>query len=112
MTKRKIILIGIVVGGLAILALVFMYFYKPATQGGGASTGTNFLSNFFPFGKTNTNTGTSTNTPANISGYVAPTNGATTQEKLTKVSSMPIAGYGVFMKERYKDVLLPPLSAQ
>ena len=89
-----------------------MYFYKPATQGGGASTGTNFLSNFFPFGKTNTNTGTSTNTPANISGYVAPTNGATTQEKLTKVSSMPIAGYGVFMKERYKDVLLPPLSAQ
>ena len=105
MSKRNIILIAIVIGGLVLLAFVFMYFYKPAGQAGDTSSGTNFISQFFPFAKTNPSTPGTPTSPANVSGYVTP-NPEAGVERLTKVSSMPIAGYGVFMKERYKDVAL------
>ena len=112
MSKRKIILIGVVLVVIAIIAFTFFSFYKPTnttTNGGG----TNFFSSFFPFGKNNnTNTGNQTN-PANVSGYTQNTT-APSKELLKKISSMPIAGYGVFMKERFKEVavagsdLVPP----
>ena len=107
MLKRNLIIIGVTIAIIAILFFVFSYFYKPTGNNNGGGTGTNFFSNIFPFGK-NTNTGNTT-PPANISGYTPPTTNTPTQnESLVKVSTMPIAGYGVFMKERFVDVIVPP----
>ena len=107
MSKKSIILIGIVLGTITLFAFLFLFFFKPTNNTNNTTAGTNFFSNFFPFSKnTNTNTGTNT-TPANISGYVPPVISGTRKELFIKVSSMPIAGYGVFMKERFKDVIIP-----
>ena len=105
MSKKSIILIGIVLAIVAVMAFVFFSFYKPTQNTNTGTTGTNFLSNIFPFGKsTNTNTGTPT-PPADVSGYVAPIKPEAQRELLTKVSTMPIAGYTVFMKERFKEIV-------
>ena len=65
--------------------------------------GTNFFFDFNPFnnkGKTPDSTD-----PTDVSGYVPPDeNGEVRNMKLMKVSSMPVAGYGIFMKERFKEV--------
>ncbi|MEI7765137.1 MAG: hypothetical protein WCI93_00960 [bacterium] len=106
MSKRNIILIAIVLI-IGALSFSFYYFYKPVGTGTGDTTGTNFFSDFFPFGKsTTTNTGT-TNNPADVSGYIPAETGVTPKELLTKISSMPIAGYGIFLKERFVDVPVP-----
>lgn len=106
MSKRNIILIAIVLVVIAIFALVFMSLSSPANKGGsGATGGTNFLSNFFPFGKNNgANTNNNGTTPVNVSGYVPPGGGMIPKELLTKVSSMPVAGYGIFAKERFTNL--------
>ena len=109
MSKRNLILITIVLVIIAAIASIFLFFNKPSTNNtnGGATGGINFLSNLFPFGKSNTkNTGNGTN-PVDVSGYVTPITGVTPKELLTKISSMPIAGYGVFLKERFKDIPTP-----
>ena len=103
MSKRNIILITIVLVIIASVALGFMYFYKPVGQTGTGTTGTNFFSTFFPFGKSKTVNNATNNNPADISGYVAPTNSNNAKELLTEVSSMPVAGYTVFMKERFTN---------
>ncbi len=105
MSKRNIILITIVLVIIVIIAFVFIYSYKPANNtGGGTTSGINFISNLFPFGKsTTTNTGSET-PPVNVSGYVPPATTGTPKQLLAKISSMPIAGYTVFMKERYTAV--------
>lgn len=110
MSKRNIILLvgGVVI--IVVIAFVFLSFIKPAGNTNGTPTGTNFFSNFFPFGKSNdVNTGNGT-PPVDISGYVPPSTAETPKELLAKVSSMPIAGYGVFMKERFKDVVVVPIT--
>ncbi len=107
MSKRNLILIGVVLIIILISVFAFIAIYKPTGNTSGGTGGTNFLSNLFPFGKSTTNTPTGTS-PTDVSGYVPPNTPETQKELLTKVSSMPVAGYGIFMKERFKDVVVEP----
>ncbi len=72
--------------------------------------GINFVSEFFPLGKSKTVTPTPVENPVDISGYVPPITQETSINKIKKVSNLQIAGYGIFMKERFKDVptVTPP----
>lgn len=102
MSKRNFILLIIIL--VIIIGIVFGFLYfqqKGATPGEGE--GTNFISQFNPFGNNKpTNTGTDTK-PADVSGY-QPEPEENIKLKLTKVSSMPVAGFAVYQKERLKDV--------
>jgi hypothetical protein len=105
MSKRNFILLVIVI----IIALVaifgFLYFRQsPATTPTGSSTGTNFFSQFNPFGSGKTNTPPTTTPPVDVSGYVPPVTTPAEQPKFVKVSTMPIAGFAAFSKERLKAV--------
>ncbi len=68
------------------------------------SEGINFIARFNPFASSTPKPGTGT-TPVDVSGY-EPGDEETTKLKLMKVSSMPVAGYTVFAKERFKEI--PP----
>src|SRR5258708_3499909 len=104
MSKRNFILLIIVLIVVLIGALWFLYYRAPSMPPD-ENGGTNFISNFNPFGK-GSSTSPKTIPPVDISGKT-PENPVQTQGgKLIKVSSMPIAGYGIFMKERYKEVEL------
>ena len=104
MSKRNFILIVIILAIIVAVIFGFFYFYQPNNQTGGTTEGTNFLANFLPFGKSKTTTPTNTNTPTDVSGYVPTTEGETQNARLKKISSFPVAGYGVFMKrEVYPD---------
>jgi len=108
MSKRNFILLivflTLLVGGV----LIFFYITRPQVgdpTNTDADSGTNFIAQFNPFGTSRTIT------PPNDTNNGAPTNPGDTQTpgggvqlKLTRVSSMPIAGYTVYMKERYKSV--------
>ena len=104
MSKRNLIIIIIAIVIIIIGFFAFSSFFGAPNQPGSTTTGTNFISNLLPFGKSN-NSATSTGTPStNVSGYVAPTAATPIQQKLIKVSSMPIAGFGIFMKQRFVTV--------
>ena len=100
MSKRNFILIVIILVVIVAVVFGFFYFYQPANKTD-TTEGTNFLANFLPFGKSKTTTPTNTNTPTDVSGYVPTTEGETQNARLKKISSFPVAGYGVFMKERF-----------
>lgn len=101
MTKRNFKLLIILI--FIILAVVFSYFFfNTPEEDGTEDTGTNFIFDLLPFGtKKNTNNNTGNETPADISGYVPPTQEELERMKLTKISSMPIAGYTIFNQERF-----------
>ncbi|MFA6257610.1 MAG: hypothetical protein WC671_01195 [Candidatus Paceibacterota bacterium] len=106
MSKRNfILLIIIIVIGISTL---FGYFYfNPGTNTntpGEDSTGTNFISQFNPFGNNSTKPPTNTTPPVDISGDGQISTTPETNIKLKKVSSMPIAGFTVFSKERLKEI--------
>src|SRR3989338_5190356 len=105
MSKRNFILLIIVLILTAIAVFGFFYFQKEPTPPGGESTGTNFISQFNPFGdkKPTPPTAPSTETPD----YQPNPTGETPKMKLTKISSMPIAGFAVFSKERLKEIPIP-----
>ena len=71
--------------------------------------GTNFISQFNPFGNSKDVAPGDTTPPVDVSGYEPSPTGETQTGKLVKVSSMPVAGFGVFMKERLKYVPVPPV---
>ena len=103
MSKRNFILLIIIL--IIAVALVFVFLYsRPSTTMPGENVGgTNFVSQFNPFGNSTTKPPTPT-PPINISeNPPSPTPEITV--KLKKVSSMPIAGFIVYTKERLKDVL-------
>ena len=103
MSKRNIILLIIVLVVIMASILGFFYFYQPTNQNGDdTGGGTNFFVDFLPFGKSKNTTPTDETPPTDISGY-EPTETDITDLILKKVSSFPIAGYGVYMKERFKD---------
>ncbi len=79
----------------------FLYF-RQDTGTEGESTGTNFFSQFNPFGSGTTKPPSTETPPVDISGYEPPTEIERLQ--LRKISSMPIAGFIVYQKERLKDV--------
>ena len=106
MSKRNLILLIIFLVILSAVVFVSFSSFKQSSTQNSTSSGTNFISNFFPFGKSNTTTPSSTETPTDVSGYVAPVDTTTipSTNKLQRVSNLQIAGYGVYMKERFKNV--------
>ncbi len=114
MSKRNFILLIIVLIILGVIAFGFFSSIKgPSVPAGGEEGGTNFFAKFNPFGKSQpNNTPKTEEPPADISGNEPPPEETTAQVeiKLKKISSMPVAGFGVFMKERFKEipVLTPP----
>jgi len=103
MSKRNLILLIITLVVITAIIFGFLYFYKPAKQTGNTTKDTNFLTNFLPFGNNTKTEPTKTTPPTNISGFKPTTGIDTINLKLKKVSSFPIAGFGVFMKERFKE---------
>ncbi|HEV7702339.1 MAG TPA: hypothetical protein VGO63_02770 [Candidatus Paceibacterota bacterium] len=106
MSKRNFILL-IIILGLVIAGLFgFLYLRSGTTPVDVVTSGTNFLSQFNPFAS---NTPTPGDEP---SGIDTNGDGTITQEelaavKLKKISSMPIAGFTIFSKERLKDIPVP-----
>ncbi len=101
MSKRNIILFIIILVVIIVGVFGFLYFFQPKDQNGGTVTGTNFFANFLPFGKSKTTTPNPT-PPSDVSGYVGAGDNSASYGKFKKISSFPVAGYGVFMKERFK----------
>ena len=91
------ILVIIIIG-----IFVFLFFKQNANLPPGE--GINFGSIFNPFGPSKVTPPTTT-PPADVSGYVPPETKPEEKNRLRKVSSMPIAGYTIFSKERLIDVL-------
>ncbi len=103
MKTRNIIFLIVVLVVIAAGVWGFLISRRPV-PGESPSSGATFVSTFWPFGNTNKNAPSETSAPLQES---APGLQETNQGEqapavnLRKVSSMPIAGYGVFMKERY-----------
>ena len=105
MSKRNFILLIIILIIIIITVFGFLYFRQGSVRPGEESIGTNFISQFNPFG--NNATKNTTTTPAvDISGNEPISVITETNLKLKKISSMPIAGFTVFSKERLKDVVI------
>src|SRR3989344_5043921 len=106
MSKRNFVLLVIILSLVVVVAFGFLYFRQPADITSGDTEGTNFFSQFNPFGGTGTSKPPVTKPPVDVSGYVPPTGEEIQDAKLKKVSSMPIAGFTVFTKERIKETAL------
>ena len=89
-----------------IIVVGYLYFRQPASTPTGEPGGPNFFSYFNPFG-TSKPTPPPVTPPAIVPISPGPV-AETLNLKLKKISSMPIAGFGVFQKERFKDILTPP----
>lgn len=108
MSKRNFILLIIVFILIVLGVLGYLYLQQNPNTNNGDDTGagTNFINQFNPFGSGDKNPTTNTNPPpTDVSGYTPPA--PEIKLKLTKVSSMPVAGFGVFSKERLKDIVPP-----
>jgi|SRR3989338_1261427 len=106
MSKRNFILLIVILGIAVIAVFGFLYFRQGVDTGGETGEDTNFLSQFNPFGTSKTKTPAYVTPPADVSGY-EPGPEENANVKLRKVSSMPVAGVGVFMKERLIDTTPP-----
>ncbi len=96
MSKRNFILLIIILLIVVITIFWFLYF-RPTITPGEEDPGTNFFSQFNPFGTSKPKPPIVT-PPIDVSGYQP---GAGEEKlKLVKVSSMPIAGFTIFTKER------------
>ena len=111
MSKRNVTLLIIIVAIIVIITLGFFAFYKPAGTQTNGTAGNNFFSTFFPSVKKTTGTPTP---PTNISGYVPPATTTASTAVLKKISSFPVAGFGVFQQERFKQIptVVPTTSTQ
>jgi len=91
---------------------VFLVLREPGTEPSGEETGkgTNFISQFNPFATKPKPP--AENPPAETTPDELPVE--TEKLKFTKVSSMPIAGFAVFTKERLKDVpaIIPAITEE
>ncbi len=106
MSKRNFILLAITLSVVIVAVLGFLFFSGGlAPTEGGNGTGTNFFSQFNPFGPSTTKPPVTT-PPVEIPEENPPVV-ETTPSKLTKVSSMPIAGFILYTKERLKEVIPP-----
>ena len=101
MSKRNFILLIIILGLIVIAVFGLLYFQQKTTVPEDESQGTNFISQFNPFGAKPTPPAVTPSTDA--SEYQSDT-GETQKIKLVKVSSMPVAGFTVFTKERLKEI--------
>ncbi len=105
MSKRNFILLIIVLVVAALGFFGFLYLKQPTPPTTGTTSGTNFFSQFNPFGNSSSNKPPATTPPpVDVSGYVPPETTPTAPTKLTKVSSVPVAGFTIFSKERLKEI--------
>ena len=104
MSKRNFILLIIILVIISAIAFFYLSAYRQTGNNQTDSGDINFLSEFFPFGKSVTTTPPSVESPVDVSGYIHPVTEEASINKLRKVSNIQIAGFGVFMKERFKDV--------
>ena len=96
---------------IVIIAVIgFLYFRQAPTTGEDPGGGTNFLSQFNPFGTSPQKSPVVTPPVVDVSGYEPGAGEETQNAKLMKVSSMPIAGFAIFQKERLKEVNPIPTS--
>lgn len=102
MSKRNFILLIIILALTIITIFGFLYFKNVRnTPPGETNEGTNFISQFSPFGNGNSNN----KPPQNTGNEEQNQNEEQKPElKLTRVSSMGIAGFTVFNKERLIDI--------
>src|SRR3989344_2355924 len=105
MSRRNYILLIIV---LVVLLVVFAWIFSSRTPGPEGEEGGGFFSNLYPFGDSNR--------PAPP--YATPSEETETPQtpiseneklRLVKISSMPIAGYTVFQKEKTEKEFTPAL---
>jgi hypothetical protein len=106
MSKRNFILLIIILILAMITVLGYLYTQPKTIPTGNTSEDTNFISRFNPFRNdppppkdVETTTDSENNDENNTENVETP--------KLIKVSSIPVAGFTVFSKERLKEVLLP-----
>ena len=102
MSKRNFILLTIILIIIVLVVLGFLYSQRNAAAPGEDGSGTNFISQFNPFGSDKPTTTPPETTPTDVSGYEP--GPAQEEVKLRKVSSMPIAGFTVYLKERLKEL--------
>ncbi len=109
MSNRNFVLLIIVLVIVIMAVFGFLYLRKGTTPVDVISDGTNFLAQFNPF-SSNPSTTPGDETPGpdtNGDGIISEEELAVV--KLKKVSSMPVAGFTSFLKERLKDVpIVPP----
>lgn len=103
MSKRNFILLIIILIITIVIVFGFLYFSQPTNPEGGETEGTNFFSQFNPFGNGKNTTPPTTTPPVDIGGDT-PDQNSEIKQKLMKVSSMSIAGFAVFSKERLVDM--------
>jgi len=109
MSKRNLTLLIIALVTIVIITFSLLYFSNSGTVNPtGDTQGINFISQFFPFSKPATQT-TDITPPADISGFESTPIVEIPSVRLNKISSMPVAGYGIFLKERFKEIPIPTL---
>ncbi|MFA5932105.1 MAG: hypothetical protein WC793_01880 [Candidatus Paceibacterota bacterium] len=104
MSKRNFILLIIILAIVVVGVFGFLYLQQPTGTLGVDTGGTNFGSQFNPFGNNNKPVTPAVTPPVDVSGYEPTPTNPDLLVKLRKISSMPIAGFTVFSKERLKDV--------
>lgn len=107
MSKRNFILLIIILVIAIVGAFAFIFSRPTGTTPTNGQTGTNFFSQFNPFGNPKPTTTTTTPPPTDISGDQTNPTDNTVAPKLVKISSMPIAGFTIFSQERLKEVPIP-----
>ncbi len=106
MSRRNFILLIIVLIIITASALLFFYFNQTPSQGGEEDPG--IFSGFNPFSGIKDIPPKITPPPYTDNGYT-PTTGKIEKRSLVKISTMPIAGFVVFQKEREEKEFTPAL---
>ncbi len=102
MTTKRIIILVLILAMITVAVFGFFYLKTPTTPTTGTSSGTNFFSNIFSFGKSNTTNPTTNSGTENNSNFI-PSGQENSPVTLKKVSGMPVAGFGLFNKEVLKQ---------
>jgi len=105
MSKRNFILLLIVLIIIVLAVLAFMFFSGSKVGTITDEGGTNFFAKFNPFGKSTPEENSGEGSGEETSDTTIET--PASDLKLKKVSTMPVAGYGVFSKERFKELPKP-----
>ncbi len=106
MSRRNFILLVIVLSLITAGLLGFLYI-KSKEPGSESGPGTNFIAKFNPFKSNVTPTPDDENPQTEIPTEDPEIPGETAPEKFRKISTMPVAGFGLFKKERFKEVAVP-----
>ncbi len=110
MSKRNFTLLVIVLILIVISVLWVLYSRQSPTTGVEDSGGINFLSRFNPFGTNTKILPNNIQNPVDVGGENPADNEANLPvEKLQKISSVPVAGFHIFLKERLKEIPVVPV---